>query len=486
MPLVALLLIGAIPFVLLATTGGFAAQKYFRTPKQHFVQVTSLSTDSATTIVVTDENPPVDQIPLPRIVDHKADEQPLEIPVAAEVLPMPHEMPELIPPPSALARPAIVQRATTRKRSEDDLRRELATAPEFSLSQTARLNLTDAYSKQYRSSTQVRSTVDFDQYTLLHYFPKAIELPIRTAPGCQLGPKEAATLGALAPKLHAYLDVIAPKDETGKRRNPERVREALRQERRGKRPEWLRTEAVPAMVQILMAEDLAIRLILVDMLSEIEGKQATVALAQRAVFDLAPEVRQTALTALRERPREHSRPILLNALRFPWAPAADHAAEALVYLDDKEAAPLLVAQLGKPDPAVPFAIKNGAAVREVVKINHQANCLLCHAPAVGGRRDPVVGIDSLVTVTGGGGRYEGPRRTWSLFIRADVQFLHQDFSRSYGQRRRAHDRSLGAALPARRRRGGRSSVEHHPGASRPGTTRRAAGTLSRFQGRALH
>ena len=293
---------------------------------------------------------------------------------------------------------------------------------------SAQRNIETLYRENSKILGVVRSTVDFDQYTLLHYFAKAIELPIRTAPGCQLGPKEAATLGALAPKLHAYLDFIAPKDETGKRRNPERVREALRQERRGKRPEWLRAEAVPAMVQILMAEDLAIRLILVDMLSEIEGKQATVALAQRAVFDLSPEVRLTALTALRERPREHSRPILVSALRYPWAPAADHAAEALVYLDDKEAALLLVAQLGKPDPAVPFAIKNGAAVREVVKINHQANCLLCHAPAVGGRSDPVVGIDPLVTVTGGGGRYEGPRRTWSLFIRADVQFLHQDFS----------------------------------------------------------
>ncbi len=289
--------------------------------------------------------------------------------------------------------------------SEKELRQQLAAAPEFGLSPTARQSLADSYARQYGENARVsgRGGILFTPATLLRHFPPAGELPIRRAPVCQLSPREAATLGALARKLHAYLDGIAPPDEYGKRQNPTRLRTVLRQERRGKRPEWLRPEAVPALVQILMAEDLPLRLVLVDLLAEIDGKQATIRLAQRAVFDLSPEVRQAALQALRERPRDDARAVFVEALRYPWAPAADHAAEALVALADREAAPLLVALLGKPDPAAPYPTGKGdLAVHEMVAVNHQANCLLCHVPAVS-RRDAVVGGDPLILVKGGGG-----------------------------------------------------------------------------------
>ena len=52
---------------------------------------------------------------------------------------------------------------------------------------------------------------------------------------------------------------------------------------------------------MLMHEDRRIRLVLVELLADIPGKQATVALAQRAVFDTCPEVRELALRALIER-----------------------------------------------------------------------------------------------------------------------------------------------------------------------------------------
>ncbi|HLW68580.1 MAG TPA: HEAT repeat domain-containing protein, partial [Gemmataceae bacterium] len=174
--------------------------------------------------------------------------------------------------------------------------------------------------------------------------------------------------------------------------------------------------------------------------AEIDSRSSTVALAERAVFDLSPEVRQAAIYALMGRPKDHARKTFVMAMRYPWPPVAEHAAEALVALHDQEAAPLLVAQLGKPDPAAPFATQRGASAYELVRIHHEKNCLLCHVPATG-RGDPVVGIDTFSSRPVAGddlvGKY-GANPTavqasaaggWSgLWIRADVQFLHQDFS----------------------------------------------------------
>src|ERR1019366_2984149 len=65
---------------------------------------------------------------------------------------------------------------------------------------------------------------------------------------------------------------------------------------------WQKPEAVPALMQMLMAENEAVREVLVDQVSRIEGKAATEALAQIAVFDLNPRVREQAILALEKRP----------------------------------------------------------------------------------------------------------------------------------------------------------------------------------------
>ena len=88
-----------------------------------------------------------------------------------------------------------------------------------------------------------------------------------------------------------------------------------------------------------------------DLLAAIPGKAATLALAQRAVFDLSAAVREGAVAALQRRPRDEARAVFLSSLRHPWAPAADHAAEALVALTDHEAVPRLIRLLDQPDPA---------------------------------------------------------------------------------------------------------------------------------------
>src|SRR5262249_27653159 len=133
-----------------------------------------------------------------------------------------------------------------------------------------------------------------------------------------------------------------------------------------------------------------VRLALVRTLSAVPGKEATRGLAARAVFDLSPEVRQAAFTLLKKRKADEVRPVLLAALRHPWPAAADHAALALLELDDREAGPELEKIADGPAPCGPFKEGDRWYARELVRVNPLRNCLLCHAPAAD-RRDPVTG-----------------------------------------------------------------------------------------------
>jgi hypothetical protein len=227
------------------------------------------------------------------------------------------------------------------------------------------------------------------------------------------------------------------------------LRDTLRKERRGKRPEWLRAEAVPAMLQLLTHEDAPVRMMLVEMLADIPERPATVALAQRAVFDLDAQVRETAIKALEKRKAEDYRPVLLRGLRYPWVPAAEHTAEALVALKDKGAVPNLVSLLDQPDPAGPqlHARSKRTFVQEVVRINHVTNCVMCHPPAATGT-EPCLGVDPILGLAPGGkcnptqvtvgGQLlatpgaNGYRRqvasSTPLLLRGDITFLRQDFS----------------------------------------------------------
>jgi hypothetical protein len=77
--------------------------------------------------------------------------------------------------------------------------------------------------------------------------------------------------------------------------------------------------------------------------------------------------------------------------------------------------------------------KKIASVREMVKMNHHRNCLMCHSPAASGTPNPNA-ITAEVAVQGqplpspseGGYRQSTPE----LMIRLDVTYLRQDFSAS--------------------------------------------------------
>jgi hypothetical protein len=137
-----------------------------------------------------------------------------------------------------------------------------------------------------------------------------------------------------------------------------------------------------------------------------------------------------AVQELAERPRPEFRGVLVEGLRHPWLPVAEHAAEVLVALQDREAVPLLTTMWREANPAVRTAtVKGGiATVRELVRVNHLRNCVLCHA---GSRsqadrvRGRVPEPDEKLPPEDSEVYYQGSN---GLFVRADVTYLRQDFS----------------------------------------------------------
>jgi HEAT repeat protein len=359
-------------------------------------------------------------------------------PKAPAVAPRPPEASKPAPPPAV---PAFKRRSNA---TEEDLRKQLATAIDIGLDLDGP-KVVRAYAANIKANLSLTGAPNLTDFTpLLQVRPDLGTLPLRGGPGIKLSAKASGNLQVLGPKLHAYLDGVAPPGPDGRRTAPAALREALRAERRGKRPEWLRPEAVPALVQILMHEDTPVRELLVQLLAEVPGPEATTALAQRAVFDLGPGVRERAVEALKTRPAAAYRPVFLKALRYPWAPPADHAAEALVALRDREAVPTLVTLLKLPDPAGPQTLPNKhQIVREVVCVKHVRNCVLCHPPAAS-TGDPNLGEDPFLTQgagQGGGGGGWGnaaqrlanqttarARGQAALRVRSDIAFLRQDFS----------------------------------------------------------
>lgn len=200
---------------------------------------------------------------------------------------------------------------------------------------------------------------------------------------------------------------------------------------------WLRPEAVPALRQMLLAEDAEIRGQTIDILGRINDAKATETLANVAIFDVDPSLREAALTHLRKRPVEQYRTVLMRGLRHPWQPVVGHAVEAIVSLEPKALAPDLVALLDEPHPAAPISTRSGdgqpkIVVRELVRVNHHRNCLLCHPPIMDN-------VSFRTTPLGPAPSPQDPlppslsseyysRQPQGTLVRADITYLRQDFS----------------------------------------------------------
>jgi HEAT repeat protein len=193
----------------------------------------------------------------------------------------------------------------------------------------------------------------------------------------------------------------------------------------GMHPEYMCEDGIPTLHQMMQVEEEDTRLHFMAALRERKGPAATTALCQSALYDLSPHVREAAVQALKAQSPKDVRKLLLAGLRHPWAPVADHAAEALAALDDQKALPDLVAMLDQNDPCAPVRKGNNpCAAAELVRVNHLGNCLLCHAPSLS-QSDFVRGF---VPTPGQAlprayyGDFDGN------FVRADVTYLRQDFS----------------------------------------------------------
>jgi hypothetical protein len=332
-------------------------------------------------------------------------------------------LPELttFPPRVRAIRPEAIRIPRTQKLGEDALARQLNTVSEISLYKS--LTLAQAQSFNHGgaglgATTQPPPLLDREG------------LPALRGEACKLSEADAQHLQKKSLLLRQMLDsprggfvnlttVGSSLDSTY----------ALSQSlfRGPSSRDWLQSESVPVLVQMLMAENSKRRKVLIDALAKIPTPRATVALAQRACFDLDPECRLQAVQALASRPSEEYVGVLMAALRYPWQPVTQHAAEALAALQRKEVIPGLIQMLDQADPSSPYpkAGHKGQFVREMVRINHFRGCMLCH-PVSHDTKDLVRGgVPTTDAPISSGTLYYGPR---GITITARVTYLRQDFS----------------------------------------------------------
>jgi hypothetical protein len=301
--------------------------------------------------------------------------------------------------------------------SEEDLRKQLlAKVPDVGLNQEAAAQLHTGLTEAAAAGPQV----PFDAG--VRFYVQAAPLVAPTfawhrGQDAALGKEAAERLHVLSTALREGMQNATPSGDV--RPNPAKLRKTL-----ADNEEWRIPEAIPTLMQLLQAEGTPLRMLLVESLAQIKGAEASKALAQRAVFDLSGEVRKKATLALAKRPGADFEQVFLDALRYPWAPAADHAAESIVALGLKSLTPRLVPLLKESNPSLPYQEKNVWKIRTLVRLNHLCNCAVCHAPSQS-KEDLVRGLVPKPGEEPPPLYYKGGS---GLFVRASVTFLRQDFS----------------------------------------------------------
>ena len=198
--------------------------------------------------------------------------------------------------------------------------------------------------------------------------------------------------------------------------------------------EWMHPERVAPLMQVVMAQPERNRQTMARHLARVGGKQATEALAKIALFDTDPDVRREAILSLSKRRAEEYLEPLLRGFEYPWPAVAEHAAEALAALKRVESVPALVAMLDAPDARAPYAKGAGPDrfVKEVVRVHHQFNCLVCHPPSFN-ETDPARALVPPLRSSSGMGSGYDPKCSPLLaanqtFVRTDITYLKQDYS----------------------------------------------------------
>jgi hypothetical protein len=452
-------LIAASIEVLVLVAAGWTANRVWSKWRQPAAQQVALLEDSES----DDADVDVDLPPAPDLAEDQADETQPEARLASGLKKEEEtESVKVFQAPARAAkaagaedepRPAARAALVIKRRnelSEEDLRKQLLWAQEVGVNpKDVPCLVSDFRKNQYQDPGDEYLRLE-PTYILAHN-PELKTLPFRRGLATRIDQNASKELQSLGQELHLLIDERAARNG-GKENNATLLAEFMKLEtRKDKKPTWLRPEAVPTLQQILGHEDTPVRLMLVDLLAQIDGRASSVALVQHAVFDLSSEVRDAAIKALDRRPREQYRSALVAALRYPWAPAADHAAEALVALRDRDAAPLLVRMLSEPDPSDPVVKKDSYKKehlwkREVVRMKHMDNCVVCHPPANSGSESTLGIVPGFVLVEGQCGKavvsnspltasasqpsdYQNLKGGGApLLIRGDITYLRQDFS----------------------------------------------------------
>jgi hypothetical protein len=197
-----------------------------------------------------------------------------------------------------------------------------------------------------------------------------------------------------------------------------------------------RTVGIAALTQIYAPQTAERRESLATHLKDINDPASTKALAKAAIFDFDKHVRVAAVKGLKGRAKEEYTDILVAGLHHPWEVAARNAALAIAKLERQDLVPQLVAFLSEPDPREPFVEQvNGepvTVVREMVKLNHHRNCMLCHPTPENPGQMPG-GVFAVVPTPGESFPMPSPGNPYGgmpteAMVRADVTYLRQDFS----------------------------------------------------------
>jgi hypothetical protein len=259
---------------------------------------------------------------------------------------------------------------------------------------------------------------------LLRDRPDLAGLPFVMGDACRLDKERSRLFKMAVQNTHEILIPRAPQ-------SPEKLE--LRFSRMTGKNDLDNQARIAAMMQILAPEHDWVRAGLVNHLADLKGKEATEALVRLALYSEEKEIRSAALKVLEKRTDHEIKDFLLKGLTYPWPPIAENATQAMVHLKRTDLVPELVNFLDEPDPRLPVSkeIKGRKVpvVRELVRINHHRNCLLCHPPG----NTPDITADVLtagVPIPGGSLSPSGYRmRSPDILVRADVTYLRQDFSR---------------------------------------------------------
>jgi hypothetical protein len=202
--------------------------------------------------------------------------------------------------------------------------------------------------------------------------------------------------------------------------------------------EHLQRATVAALMQVLMPESEVFRTGLAKFLATIPHADATRALARMALFSPEDEVRAAAIEGLKTRRERDYTPVLLDGFLYPLPAVAKRAADALIRLERTDILPGLVDVLERPDPRLPLMQqrdgKQVPVVRELVRVNHHRNCVLCHAP--GNTESTPEGVLKVAVPLPNeplprpseGGYQSTPSPSPDIVVRIDMTYLRQDFS----------------------------------------------------------